>query len=88
LLADKQSSEWVWAAVPTPARRRLRRIWADESRAKVKEEEDGWDESTPALTSEEGEISDNPVNVTYNIQNIEIHDSVVMDSKFTNQEEE
>jgi len=39
LLADKQSSEWVWAAVPTPARRRLRRIWADESRAKVKEEE-------------------------------------------------
>ena len=39
LLAEKQSTEWVWAAVPSPARRRLRRIWADKSRAKVKEEE-------------------------------------------------
>ena len=39
LLADKQSTDWVWAAVPTPARRRLRRIWADQSRARAKEEE-------------------------------------------------
>lgn len=39
LLAEKQSSDWVWAAVPSTARRRLRRIWADQSRAKVKEEE-------------------------------------------------
>jgi len=31
--------------------------------------------------------SNNPVNVTYNIQNIEIHDSVVMDSKFTNEQQ-
>ena len=33
------------------------------------------------------EYSGNPANITYNIQNIEIHDSVVMDSKFTNEEE-
>ncbi len=39
LLAEKQSREWVWAAVPGPARRRLRRIWADQSRARAKEEE-------------------------------------------------
>ncbi len=39
LLADKQSTEWVWAAVPSTARRRLRRIWADKSRAISNEEE-------------------------------------------------
>jgi hypothetical protein len=31
LLAEKKSQDWVWAAVPNPARRRLRRIWADAS---------------------------------------------------------
>ncbi len=39
LLAEKQAKDWVWAAIPKPARRRLRRIWADAARNKVKEEE-------------------------------------------------
>ena len=39
LLAEKRAHEWVWAAVPRPARRRLRRIWSDASRAKAREEE-------------------------------------------------
>jgi hypothetical protein len=32
LLAEKRAEGWVWAAVPRPARRRLRRIWSDASR--------------------------------------------------------
>ena len=51
----------------------------------VGEEENDDAELKPKNSEED---SDNPVNVTYNIQNIEIHDSVVMDSKFTNEEEE
>ena len=39
LLAEKKSHDWVWAAVPKQARRRLRRIWADAARGKFKEEE-------------------------------------------------
>jgi hypothetical protein len=39
LLAEKRAHDWVWAAVPRPARRRLRRIWSDASRAKPREEE-------------------------------------------------
>ena len=39
LLAEKRAHDWVWAAVPRPARRRLRRIWSDASRAKAREEE-------------------------------------------------
>ena len=39
LLAEKQAPNWVWAAIPKPARRRLRRIWADAARNRVKEEE-------------------------------------------------
>ena len=39
LLAEKRAHDWVWAAVPRPARRRLRRIWSDASRAKPSEEE-------------------------------------------------
>ena len=39
LLAEKRAHDWVWAAVPRPARRRLRRIWSDASRAKAIEEE-------------------------------------------------
>lgn len=39
LLAEKQAPNWVWAAIPKPARRRLRRIWADASRNRAKEEE-------------------------------------------------
>ena len=39
LLAEKQAQNWVWAAVPKPARRRLRRIWADASRNNLKEDE-------------------------------------------------
>ena len=39
LLAEKSAHDWVWAAVPRPARRRLRRIWSDASRAKYGEEE-------------------------------------------------
>jgi len=39
LLAEKRAHDWVWAAVPRPARRRLRRIWSDASRAKYGEEE-------------------------------------------------
>ena len=39
LLAEKRAHDWVWAAVPRPARRRLRRIWSDASRAKTREEE-------------------------------------------------
>ena len=38
LIAETKAHDWVWAAVPRPARRRLRRIWADASRAKVEEE--------------------------------------------------
>jgi hypothetical protein len=39
LLAEKQAPNWVWAAIPKPARRRLRRIWADAARSKSSEEE-------------------------------------------------
>lgn len=39
LLAEKSSHDWVWAAVPNQARRRLRRIWSDASRIKNSEEE-------------------------------------------------
>tara|TARA_B100000941_G_scaffold18870_1_gene11275 strand:- start:5837 stop:6556 length:720 start_codon:yes stop_codon:yes gene_type:complete len=39
LLAEKSSHDWVWAAVPNQARRRLRRIWSDASRIKNIEEE-------------------------------------------------
>ena len=39
LLAEKSSHDWVWAAVPRPARRRLRRIWSDASKTKVSEAE-------------------------------------------------
>ena len=39
LLAEKRAHDWVWAVVPRPARRRLRRIWSDASRAKAREEE-------------------------------------------------
>ena len=39
LLAEKRAHDWVWAAVPRPARRRLRRIWSDASRSKSLEEE-------------------------------------------------
>ena len=39
LLAEKSAHDWVWAAIPKPARRRLRRIWADAARATNKEEE-------------------------------------------------
>ena len=39
LLAEKRAHDWVWAAVPRPARRRLRRIWSDASRSKTIEEE-------------------------------------------------
>ncbi|MBT3657571.1 MAG: hypothetical protein HN874_01930 [Euryarchaeota archaeon] len=39
LLAERKANDWVWAAVPRPARRRLRRIWADASRNIVEEEQ-------------------------------------------------
>ena len=39
LLSEKNAQDWVWAAVPTPARRRLRRIWSDASRTNSSEEE-------------------------------------------------
>lgn len=39
LLAEKSAHNWVWAAVPRPARRRLRRIWSDASRNNSNEEE-------------------------------------------------
>ena len=32
LIAERHSQDWVWAAVPKQARRRLRRIWADKKR--------------------------------------------------------
>ena len=51
----------------------------------VGEEEENNDAEIEPENSEDD--SNNSVNVTYNIQNIEIHDSVVMDSKFTNEEE-
>jgi len=38
MLAERKAHDWVWAAVPNPARRRLRRIWADASRNKSEEE--------------------------------------------------
>ena len=38
LLAERKAHDWVWAAVPRPARRRLRRIWADASRHNREEE--------------------------------------------------
>ena len=50
----------------------------------VGEEENSEVEIEPENSEDD---SNNPVNVTYNIQNIEIHDSVVTDSKFTNEEE-
>ncbi len=39
ILAERKAQDWVWAAVPRPARRRLRRIWSDASRSKPNEEE-------------------------------------------------
>lgn len=39
LLAERSAEKWVWAAVPKPARRRLRRIWAENARAAANEEE-------------------------------------------------
>jgi hypothetical protein len=39
LLAEKNAVRWVWAAVPKPARRRLRRIWAEKARYTGSEEE-------------------------------------------------
>ena len=39
ILAERKAQDWVWAAVPRPARRRLRRIWSDASRNKSNEEE-------------------------------------------------
>ncbi len=39
LLSEKSSHDWVWAAVPKQARRRLRRIWSDASRIKYDESE-------------------------------------------------
>jgi len=39
LLTENKAHDWVWAAIPKPARRRLRRIWADAARARNREEE-------------------------------------------------
>ena len=39
LLAERSAQKWVWAAVPRPARRRLRRIWSDALRNNSREEE-------------------------------------------------
>ena len=39
LLAERNAEKWVWAAVPKPARRRLRRIWAEKAREASSEEE-------------------------------------------------
>ena len=39
ILAEKQAHDWVYAAVPQQARRRLRRIWKDAANAKSSEEE-------------------------------------------------
>lgn len=39
LLAERNAEKWVWAAVPKPARRRLRRIWAEKAREASIEEE-------------------------------------------------
>ena len=39
LLSEKKAQDWVWAAVPNPARRRLRRIWSDASKTNSSEEE-------------------------------------------------
>jgi len=39
LLAERSAEKWVWAAVPKPARRRLRRIWAEKAREARAEEE-------------------------------------------------
>ena len=50
------------------------------------DEEENYDAEIEPKNSEE--YSDDSVNVIYNIQNIEIRDSVVMDSKFTSDEEE
>ena len=38
MIAERKAHDWVWAAVPRPARRRLRRIWADASRNIAEEE--------------------------------------------------
>ena len=38
LLVNRKASDWVWEAIPRPARRRLRRIWADEHRRRSEEE--------------------------------------------------
>jgi hypothetical protein len=39
ILVEKQAHEWVYAAVPQQARRRLRRIWKDAAKTKPVEEE-------------------------------------------------
>ena len=41
LLTENKAHDWVWAAIPKPARRRLRRIWADAARARNREERVG-----------------------------------------------
>jgi hypothetical protein len=39
IFAERAAQDWVWSAIPKPARRRLRRIWADASRTSASEEE-------------------------------------------------
>jgi hypothetical protein len=34
MIVDPRIEDWVWASIPKPARRRLRRIWASNEREK------------------------------------------------------
>jgi hypothetical protein len=107
LLAERRAEGWVWAAVPRPARRRLRRIWSDASRtistgqqleveldaAKVELDSESNPEEMNSLLEGTHNVDDKvsvdqkPVNITYNIQNIAIQDSVLVDSNISNESE-
>jgi hypothetical protein len=107
LLAERSAHDWVWAAVPRPARRRLRRIWSDASRtsstgqqleleldaAKAElDPESNPEEMNPLLEDTRNidnkeSVDSKSVNITYNIQNIAIQDSVLVDSNISTESE-
>ena len=106
LLSERKAHDWVWAAVPRPARRRLRRIWSDASRTISTDQELEFDATKAELDSESNpeemnslledthnidnkeSVDQKSVNITtYNIQNIEIQDSVLVDSNISTESE-
>ena len=90
MIVDSKIEDWIWASIPKPARRRLRRIWASNEREK---------RSIDSISKEdEKEISKSSTviqNITYNTTNIQdsaivgglnINANPNMDEKFSEDE--